>query len=75
MPPDDGVRADEDQMLTPIPTESTDYKPKQLVAGAESGPPPGGPSQDGELLAQEQVLGDEVGVAAQHRTEDTNQQD
>jgi hypothetical protein len=64
MPPDDGVRADEDQMLTRVPAEGTDYNPKELVAGAESGPPLGGPRQDGELLAQEQVLGDKVRAAA-----------
>jgi hypothetical protein len=35
---------------------------EQLVAGAEAGPLAGGLGQDGELLAQGQVLGDQVGA-------------
>ena len=69
LPADDGVGPDEQQMLTPILTEGANHDLEQLVAGAEPRPPPGGPTQDGELLAEEQVLGDQVGTTTKHRAE------
>ena len=69
MPPSHSLGLHEDQMRTPILTEGTDHDPEELVAGAEPRPPPGGPTQDGELLAEEQVLGDQVGTTTKHRAE------
>src|SRR5439155_24670173 len=48
---------------------------EELVAGAQAGPRPGGPGQHGELLAEEQVLGDEVASAAQQRTEQVDEEE
>ena len=52
-----GVRLDEDQMPPPVATEGADHDPKELVPSAEPRPLSRGPTQDGELLAEEQVLG------------------
>ncbi len=62
-------------MLTPIAAEGTDQDPEELVAGVEPRLPAGGPGQDGELLAEEQVLGDQVGSAAQQRADHTDEEE
>ena len=60
-------------MLAPGATEGADQDPKELVPGAEPEPPSGGPTQDGELLAKQEVLGDQVGAATQHGAEQTDE--
>ena len=62
-------------MLTPIGTDCPDQDPQELVPGAEPVPPSGGPGPDGELLAEEQVFGDQVGTATKHRTEETDEEE
>jgi hypothetical protein len=75
MPPDHGLGSHEDHMLTPIAAEGTDPDPEELVAGVEPRPPPGGPGHDGKLLAEEEILGDQVGTTTQHRAEQTDEEE
>src|ERR687886_120445 len=58
MPADDRLRRDEAQVLAPAGAEAASEDRKELVPGAQPGTPAGASrtSQDGELVAQEQVL-------------------
>ena len=75
LPADHSVGPDQDQMVTPVATEGVDHDPEQFVRGAQPGAPSGGPGQDGELLAEKQVLGDQVGTATKHRAEETDEEE
>ena len=75
MPANYGIGSNEDQMVTPVATEGVDHDPEQFVRGAQPGAPSGGPGQDGELLAEKQVLGDQVGTATKHRAEETDEEE
>jgi hypothetical protein len=63
MPPDDRLRSDNDQVLSPVAADGADHDPEEPVPDAEPRPLASGPGQDGELLAEDEVLGHEVGPA------------
>src|SRR2546426_12662634 len=62
MPTHDRIGCDEGQVLTPAGAESASQDPQQFVPGMQPNTRSGssGPSQDGELMAQQQVLEREV---------------
>ena len=62
MPADDCVWGDDRQVVAPAGTPSASQDPQQLIPGAKPRTWSGasGASQDGELMAQEQVLEHEV---------------
>ena len=62
MPADDRLGRDEAQVLTPAGAEPTSQDPQELVPGTKGSPRPGSSrsGQDGELMAQQQVLDHEV---------------
>jgi hypothetical protein len=62
MPAHNRIWRHERQVLAPAGTELASERPKQLVPGTESRTRsrPSGTSQNGELVAQEQILKDEV---------------
>lgn len=68
VPADDRLGPDDRQVPAPVAADPARHDPEQLVAGARAGPLPGGPGQHGELLTEEQVLGDEVASAAKQPT-------
>jgi len=63
MPADDGLRPDEDEMLSPIPMESAGDQSEELVPGVEPRAALGSES-DMELLAQEEILEKEIVMTA-----------
>jgi hypothetical protein len=67
VPPDDGLRPHQDEVTTPGAADPAHDDPEQLVAGAHPGALAGGPRQDGELVAQERVLDDEIAAATERR--------
>src|SRR6266545_6963659 len=76
MPAHNRVGRDERQMLTPAGTPLARQNPHELVPGAEPSTRSGasGPSQDGDLVAQQQVLEDKV-LAHANRGKDGRQQE
>ena len=60
-PPDDRLRPHQDQVPAPVAPEAPRQHPAQPVAPAQPGLSPGGAGQHRQLVAYEQVLGDEVG--------------
>ena len=74
MPADHRLRSDEDQVAAPARAQPASHDPQELVRDAERRPRPAGAGEDRELVAQEQVLGDQVGMAAQHGREDPEKQ-
>jgi hypothetical protein len=64
VPADDGLGSDEDEMPAPVAPDQADQDLEESVAGTEAEPLPGRPTQDGELLAEKEVLGDQVGASA-----------
>ena len=58
LPAHHGVRPDEDEVVAPGRADPAGQDPQQLVAAAERGPVPTRAGEDGELAAQEEVLGD-----------------
>jgi hypothetical protein len=69
VPADDRLGPDQDEVPPPIAAETASENPDQLVASAERRPLAPRAGQDGELVAQQQVLGDQVAAAAEGRTE------
>jgi hypothetical protein len=65
VPADNGLGPDQDEVASPIAAEAAYDDPRQLVAGADLRALAGRAGQDGQLVAQQQVLGEEVGAAAQ----------
>jgi hypothetical protein len=76
MPAHDRIGRDELQVLTPAGAQSTGEDPQQLVPGPKpsASSASGRPSQHGELMAQEQVLEDEVLARAGQRVHGREQQ-
>jgi hypothetical protein len=64
VPGDDRLGSDHDQMTPPLVTGTTGDGPDELVAPAKTGSLARRASQDGELVAHERVLDDEVAAAA-----------
>src|SRR5947207_2204472 len=62
MPAHDSMRRDERQVLAPADAQSTSEDPQQPVPDPKPTAPPasGRPIQHGELMAQEEVLEDEL---------------
>jgi hypothetical protein len=73
VPADDGLRADEHEVAPPVATETAGEDPEQLVARADPGAFAGAAGEDGELVAQERVLDEEVPAAAQGGSGDSDQ--
>ena len=75
MPAHDGIRRDEAQVIAPAGADSASQNPEQLVPHAQASTRcgPSWPSQDGELMAQQQVLDYEV-MARAHPGEDGRDQ-
>ena len=64
MPPDDRLRSDDDQVLPPVAADGADHDPEEPVPDAEPRSLASGPGQDGELLAEDEILGHEVRLAS-----------
>ena len=73
MPTDDALGSDHDQVPAPVTAEGPNHNPEQLVAGAEPRSLPGGPGQDRQLMAQQEILGDERVTVAHGRTDKAEQ--
>ena len=59
MPPEDGLRSDQDQMLLPGRAKSPNHEPEESILALEWRPVPRA-ERDLELVAQEQVLDHKV---------------
>jgi hypothetical protein len=64
VPGDDGLGPDHDEVPAPVAAETASEDPDQLVAPTQRGSLAGRAGQDGELVAQQQVLEDQVAAAA-----------
>src|SRR5437868_8209792 len=73
MPADDTVGSDQNKMSAPVTAESADQHPQQLVAGAEMRSLPGRPGQYRELMAEQEILGNECLAVADGRTDKAEQ--
>ena len=69
MPADDRRGPDEHHVPVPRVPEPPGQHPEDLVAAAEAGPPAGRAGQDGQLLAEDQILGDQVGAVTERGLE------
>jgi hypothetical protein len=69
VPVDDGLGSNHDEMRAPVVPDQPEQDPEELVAGTEADSLPGRTTQDGELLPQEEVLGDQIGAAAEESLE------
>ena len=69
VPADDRVGLDEHQVATPIPADHAGQEPEESVARTEARPRPCGAAQDQELLAQQEVLGDQIVARIETRAE------
>src|SRR6266508_3586971 len=72
---DDRLGPDEHKVTAPIPPQHTDNQPEELVASAQTWASAGGAGQDGELLAQEEVLGQQVAAGAERGAEQSDDQE
>src|SRR5262245_28520756 len=75
VPAQDRLRCDHDEVPAPVAASEADQEPEQLVAGAWPRALPGRARQDRELLAQEEVLGDQFAAAAEGRPEQADEQE
>ena len=75
MPPDDRLRSDDDQVRPPVMADGADHHPETPVPDAEPRLPASGPRQDGELLAQDEVLGHEVRPAAKRGADEADEEE
>ncbi|MCA1643903.1 MAG: hypothetical protein LC797_00040 [Chloroflexi bacterium] len=73
MPADNTLGLDQNQVSAPVAAESTDHDPEELVAGTKASALPGLPSQHRELIAKQDILGDE-GIAVAHRRTDEGEE-
>src|SRR5436189_4414464 len=74
MPADHALGSDHDQVLTPVTAERADHHPEQLVAGAEPRSLPDRPRQYRELMAQQEILGDQRLAVAHGRTDEAEEE-
>jgi hypothetical protein len=70
-PADDRVGPDEHQVAPPVSPDEACQEPEEPVAGPETWPLPCGSAQDHQLLAQQEVLGDQIAARAQDRSDHT----
>jgi hypothetical protein len=70
VPADDRLGLHEDEVPAPLPPDEADRQPEESVARAKARTLPGGARQDRELLAQEEVLGQQVAAAAEAGAEE-----
>ena len=77
VPPDHGVGRDHDQVPPPVAAQAADEHPEQLVqpAEADARSPAGGPGEHRQLVAQQQVLRDQVTALAAGGPDRREQQD
>jgi hypothetical protein len=61
-------------MAKPIPADEAGQQPEEPVVGTEARPAARRPGQDYELLAQQEVLGDQIAARAQTCMEDADEQ-
>jgi hypothetical protein len=64
VPPDDGLRPHDEQVLAPITPEVTDERPEEPIKRPAPCPLARGASQDGELLTRQEVLDGQFGTTA-----------
>ena len=69
VPADDRVGPDEHQVAPPVPSDHAGQEPEEFVARTESCPRPCEASHDQQLLAQQEVLGNQIAPSAQTRAE------
>jgi hypothetical protein len=69
MPPDDRLRLHEDQVSAPVAAEHPDQDPEQSVTGEGAGALPRGARERRQLVPQQEVRGDQLGAAAELRSE------
>jgi SAM-dependent methyltransferase len=69
VPADDRRRLDEHEVAPPVAAHEANEEPEEPIAAMEARAPPRRTAQHRELLAQEQVLGDQVGAATDESVE------
>src|SRR5438445_13766345 len=75
MPADDALRFDEDKMPTPVAAaEGADRNPEQFVLSAETRSLPSRPGQYGELMAEQEILGDQRLAVAHGHTDEAEEE-
>jgi hypothetical protein len=75
VPPHDRLRCDHEQVPAPVAASQAGQQPEQLVAGTQPRAPARGAGQDGELLAQEEVLCDEIAAVADCGAEQSHEKE
>jgi hypothetical protein len=74
VPPDDRFGRDQDQVPAPVAPSAAGQLPEELVAGAQAWALARRSREDGELLAEQDVLGDQVTAAPDDRPEEGDEQ-
>jgi hypothetical protein len=74
VPADDGLGLDQNEVSAPGGAAALGEDPEKLVAGVQPRPLAGRAGQDRELVAQQQVLRDQICPRAQRRPEKREQQ-
>jgi hypothetical protein len=73
MPTDDALGPDQDQVPAPVTAESAGRNPEELIAGAKPRSLPGRPGRYRQLMAEQEILGDEWLAVALGRTDQAEQ--
>jgi len=73
VPGDDGLRLHDDEVPSPVAAEAASEDPEELVAPAKGSSLARRAGQDGELVAQQQVLEDQVAASAEGRAQQVDQ--
>ena len=74
MPADDALGLDQDQVPAPVTAERAGHNPEELVAGAEPRSFPGRPGEYAELMAKQDMFGDQRLTVAHGRTKKAEQE-
>jgi hypothetical protein len=75
VPPDDRLRPDHEQVPAPVPSNEASQQPEELVPGAQAGTTTSRTGEDRELVAQHDVLRDQVAAVADGRVDQGNEEE
>ena len=75
MPADHGRRLDEHQMVTPVTPGASNQDPEQPIAVLQAGPLRARTCEDRQLVAQHEVLSDELARSSHRRAKQADQEE
>jgi hypothetical protein len=74
VPANDRLGRDQGKVSAPVAPNHAGHHPEEPVVGAQARALARGPSQDGELLAQQEVLGDQIAAGSDGRAEQRDEE-